>query len=79
MSAPDELPFAVDDPADPDRSWADRDCGDGAETVDDFDPLDDEDFRPTPDGPIDTDESFATALRVCPSLVTVFLKGRARA
>lgn len=30
----------------------------------------DEDFRPLADGPIDSDESYATALRVCPSLVT---------
>ena len=62
--------FDADDPADPDRAWDHRDCGDGAESADGFDPLDDEDFRPMGDGPIDTDESFATALRVCPSLVT---------
>lgn len=45
-------------PCDPDRSWAWRDCGDGAERD-----LDD-------DGPIDTDESYAIAMARNPALVT---------
>lgn len=50
--------FADDGPADPDRAWAWRDCGDGAEDAE--------------DGPIDTDASFAAYRKVfsspCPLL-----------
>lgn len=51
-------PFADDDPADPDRAWAFRDCGDGAE-----DASDEYDWTGTTcdpgDAPIDTDASWA--------------------
>lgn len=56
-------PFADDDPADPDRAWAFRDCGDGAEEAEDVDP-------PESIGPVDTDESYAAAEARFPALVT---------
>ena len=59
---PSEPPFAPDDPADPDRAWAWRDCGDGAEDADDV--------ELEPIGPVDTDESYAAAVAHYPALVT---------
>lgn len=59
---PSEPPFADDDPADPDRAWAFRDCGDGDEDADDV--------EPEPIGPVDTDESYAAAVAHYPALVT---------
>lgn len=55
--------FTDDDPADPDRAWAFRDCGDGAEEAEDVDELE-------PIGPVDTDESYAAAESRFPALVT---------
>lgn len=59
---PDEQPLDDDGPSDPDRAWAWRDSGDGAEDADDD--------RPEPPiGPVDTDYSYALAMARYPSLV----------
>lgn len=51
-------PFTDDGPADPDRSWAWRDSGDGAEHLN------------VDDGPFDDEASYVHALRHCPVAVT---------
>ncbi len=63
MSEPDVI--TPEGPCDPDRSWAWRDFGDGAED----EPGADDGPEP-PDGPVDTDASFAAAMARYPSLVT---------